>query len=211
MVEQAVMAVLSAAQRSAGPQLLGNDLQVAQEILRRNLLGDRFPGFWMETPLLGAPGFDFHVSYDRPDLPVGVRFNQGDGFGNQRLVDWFVSEETGGVGLGFAHDILTGPDGGCAVYANVNHRPLDSNVGFFAAAGHPELAPGVAALLDRLPEGFRCWYLGVFAQRVGSPARVGCFLLDEVRLACQKDPALFADEAPGGQMARCLPSSRTGV
>ena len=105
------MAVLSAAQRSAGPQLLGNDLQVAREILRRNLLGDRFPGFWMETPLLGAPGFDFHVSYDRPDLPVGVRFSQGDGFGHQRLVDWFVSEETGGVGLGFAHDILTGPDG----------------------------------------------------------------------------------------------------
>ncbi len=158
MVVQAVMAVLSAAQRSAGPQLLGNDLQVAREILRRNLLGDRFPGFWMETPLLGAPGFDFHVSYDRPDLPVGVRFSQGDGFGHQRLVDWFVSEETGGVGLGFAHDILTGPDGGCAVYANVNHRPLDSNAGFFAAAGHPELAPGVAALLDRLPEGFRCWY-----------------------------------------------------
>ena len=103
MVVQAVMAVLSAAQRSAGPQLLGNNLQVAQEILRRNLLGDRFPGFWMETPLLGAPGFGFHVSYDRPDLPAGVQFTQGDSLVYQGLVDWFVNEETGGVGLGFAH------------------------------------------------------------------------------------------------------------
>lgn len=194
MALRAAMAVLAAARKSAGPQLLGNDLQAAREILRRNLLGDGFPGFWMEVPLLHTPGFDFHVSYDRPDLPAGVRFAPGAGLGHQGLVDWFANEETGGVGLGFAHDLLSGPDGGCAVYVNTNHKPLNNNAGFFGATGHPELAPAVEALLKRLPESYRVWYLGVFAQREGSPARVGCFLSDEVRLACQENPTHFECE-----------------
>ena len=190
----AVMAVLSAVQKATGPQLLGTNLMAARVALRNNLLGEVYPGFWLETPLFGEPGFDFHVSYDRPDLAPDALGAALPGFEHQRLVDWFMDEETGGVGLGFAHDILTGPAGGTAVYVNTNHRPLASNAGFFAAAGHRELAPAVESFLCQLPESFRVWYLGVFAQREGSPARVGCFLPDEVRLLCQKSPAQFARE-----------------
>jgi hypothetical protein len=188
------MKTLAMATQGEASALLGKDLDLAHAILLRNLIGDGYPGFWMEAPLIGNAGFDFHVSYDRPDLRPGDRFAPGAGFGCQRLVDWFLNEETGGVGLGFAHDLVSRPCERPAVYVNTNHRPLDDDASFFRAAGHPELASAVRGLLQRLPDDYRVWYLGVFANRPGSPARVGCFLPERVRLACAADPESFARE-----------------
>lgn len=161
-------------------------------------LGADFPGFWMEAPLLGAAGFDYHVSYDRPGLHPGDRFAPGADFGCQGLVDWFANDETGGVGLGFAHDLRSQSHDDAvhvpAVYVNTNHNPLHSDAAFFRAAGYPELAPVVADLLRRLPAGYRTWYLGVFKNREGCPARIGCFSPDAVRDACAKDPMSFLAE-----------------
>ena len=75
------MAVVRASMNGAGPELLGQDLELARATFARNLIGDGYPGFWMEAPLLGETGFDFHVCYDRPDLPPGVRFAPGAGYG----------------------------------------------------------------------------------------------------------------------------------
>lgn len=188
------MAVLAAAHRRGGRALLGDDLHRAHMAFERSRLGDGHPSCWTEAPLTGEPGFDFHVYYDRPELSPGVRLAPDAGPGHQRTVDWFVGEETGGVGMGFAHDLMAGQAGGVATYVNVNRRPLDNTAGFFEAAGAPALAPAVAGLQERLPADYRTWYLGVFANRAGSPARVGCFLPKRCRLACQDSPAEFGRE-----------------
>lgn len=188
------MAVLRRARKGAGSRLLGDQLDRAQTIYLHDLVGSCIPGFWMEAPLLGTPGFDFHVYYDRDDLQLGDQFAPGNGYGYQPLFDWFWHTETGGVGLGLAHDLRADPDGAPAVYVNTNHRPLDDNAGFFQAAGHPELASAAEALIGRLPEDYRTWYLGVFGNRAGTPARIGSFLPERARQVCASDPRLFARE-----------------
>lgn len=192
--ERLVMAVLARAARGEGSRLLGDTLERARATYLQNRRGSGCPDFWMEAPLTGPAGFDFHMSYDRPELQSSEWHTPEANDDYQVLVDWFVNEETGGVGLGFAHDLRTGSSNAPAVYVNTYHKPLDDNVGFFQAAGHPQLAPAVEKLLGQLPSDYETWYLGVFANRVGTPARVGCFLPSRIRSSCATDPEPFARE-----------------
>lgn len=95
--------------RRVGADFLGDGIGRALEIFQRSLIGSDYPSFWLEVPLAGEPGFDLHVYYDRGRVHPRDRFEEGNGFGMQSLFDWYFGVETGGVGVGFAHDLRSSP------------------------------------------------------------------------------------------------------
>ncbi len=161
-----------ARERSGGTALLGDSAELASAAYRKSLIGRSFPSFWMEVPLAGEPGFDLHVYYDRGQVPPGERFGVGAGFGMQGLFDWYFGIETGGVGVGFAHDLRDGI-GAVGAYVNFQQAPLDDPRGFFASLGADGSYEQAERLLSRLPRGWRPWYLGLFPGRPGAGVRGG--------------------------------------
>ena len=161
------------AKRSA--ELLGNITDLARETFKQSLIGGVFPSFWLEVPLVGEPGFDLHVYYDRDQVQPDDRFAEGAGFGMQALFDWYFGLETGGVGVGFAHDLHAGQRV-TGAYVNFNSRPLDDARGFFGALGSPKLRQPAIALMAGLPKSWHPWYLGLFPGRPDAGVRVGSFV-----------------------------------
>lgn len=171
----------------------GNSRYLATDVYRRSLIGDAFPSFWMEVPLAGAPGFDLHVYYDRGQIQPGDHFGEGCGFGMQALFDWYSGHETGGVGVGFAHD-LRGEHIATGAYVNFNRRPLADTRGFFSALGNEEAHEDAAALLARIPSSWRPWYLGLFPDRPHAGVRVGAFVGPERQARYARDRCALAGD-----------------
>ena len=155
-----------------GERLFGRERDRIGDVFSRCFVGGQMPYFWLESPLIGEAYTDLHVFYDREMLSKGKDFEEGSGYGYQGLFDWYANEDTGGIGLNLAFD-MTGDDTVPAAYVNVNRKPLDDMRGFFVACGQEVLAKPFMAFLEGMPEGMEEWYLGVFPNRSGVPARVG--------------------------------------
>ena len=178
------------AERGAGNQLFHDDWDLLDQAFEQSLIGREMPGFWLEVPLAKEKYTDLHVCFDREQLKQGVLFQEGAGFGYQSLFDWFIEEDSGGIGLDLAHD-LHGQTGLPAAYVNVNHAPLDDTAGFFKAAGQEQLARPVLQLMDRLPDDMAVWYLGVFPSRPSTPARIGIAIGDPWQKVMRSHPEEF--------------------
>ena len=163
----------------AGSGLLADISEKAKDIFRKSLIGEAYPLFGFEVPLLGKAGFDLHVYYDQGQIRPDEGFTDGCGFGMQDFFDWFFGNEVGGVGIGFAHD-LQGSTLATGVYVNINHKPLRDLHGFFTSIGRPAAYEWTQELMDHIPDGWRPWYIGSFFGRTGAPVRVGSFV-DEAR------------------------------
>lgn len=171
-------AVLGMVRRRGGADFLGDGAALATEAYRASLIGPHYPSFWLEVPYLGEPGFDLHVYYDRGQVEPLARFSEGNGFGMQGLFDWFFAQETGGVGVGFAHDLRDGRPA-TGAYVNFNQNPLQDASGFFCALGAQDACANANALMERMTAAWRPWYLGLFPERPGAGARVGAFVAKE--------------------------------
>lgn len=182
-----------AAKRSSGTALLGDTAGLASIAYRKSLIGRSYPSFWMEAPLKGEPGFDLHVYYDRGQVLPGERFAPGAGFGMQDLFDWYFGTETGGVGVGFAHDLRDGRNS-VGAYVNFNRRPLANRRGFFASLGAQDACDYAESLVERLPESWNPWYLGLFPNREGAGVRVGAFVSKVRQEAYANDPRALATD-----------------
>ena len=180
------------AKHGGGAAFLGDYESAAVEAYRKSLIGSAFPSFWLEVPLVGAPGFDLHVYYDRGDVLPDDRFEHGRGFGMQALFDWYFGSDVGGVGVGFAHDLREGAAYSTGAYVNFNKHPLTDWGDFFRALGAEDAIGHTEALLQRLPERWSTWYLGLFPQRAGSPTRVGAFVSRDKQAAYAADKNLLA-------------------
>lgn len=185
--------VAFARKRSGGTALLGSSVELASAAYRKSLIGRSFPSFWMEVPLAGEPGFDLHVYYDRGQVLPGERFGADAGLGMQGLFDWYFGIETGGVGVGFAHDLRDG-SGVVGAYVNFQHTPLDDLRGFFASLGADGSYECAGRLLSRLPRGWHPWYLGLFPGRVDAGVRVGAFVSREQQAIYADDPRSIAND-----------------
>lgn len=191
--EMAFEAVSGLVAKRSGAGFLGGDIDLASQIFRRSLIGDAFPSFWLEVPLFGESGFDLHVYYDRGQVRPNERFAEGRGFGMQALFDWYFGTETGGVGVGFAHD-LRGGRAATGAYVNFNKRPLADAPGFFRALDAEDEYAHVAALLGRLSKEWHPWYVGLFPERPDAGVRVGSFVLCGRQMDYVSDPgALVRD------------------
>ncbi len=179
------------ANKGRGADLLGGITSLACQTFDKSLIGGEYPSFWLEAPLAGEPGFDLHVYYDRGQVKPGERFAEGCGFGMQALFDWYFGKETGGIGVGFAHDLRSGQVA-TGAYVNFNRHPLTNEPGFFEALGAQDSLLSSQALMGRLPQGWSPWYLGLFPARAGSGVRVGSFVSKERRDAYASDPTVLA-------------------
>lgn len=192
--EAAFAALVGLARKhSGGPALLGNTAELAAVAYRRSLVGRSFPSFWMEAPLAGEPGFDLHVYYDCGQVLPGERFESGAGFGMQSLFDWFFGTETGGVGVGFAHDLRDG-SGSVGAYVNFQGSPLVDAHGFFSSLGATESHARAKRLLARMPHEWHPWYLGLFPDRQDAGVRVGAFVSKERQAAYAADSRTLASD-----------------
>ena len=181
------------AKHSGGTEFLGDTSALAAGAYQKSLIGDYFPNYWMEVPLLGNPGFDLHVYYNRGQVDPGDHFESGCGFGMQAMFDWYFNVETGGVGVGFAHDLR---DGSCDVgaYVNFGSKPLADERGFFTSLEADGSYGYTSELLARLPGSWQPWYLGLFPNRPGSGVRVGAFVSVERQADYAADPRTLADD-----------------
>ena len=174
-----------------GEALFGNSIEIARDAYERTLIGDGYPEAYLEFPLLGAPGFDLLAVHNT--VQPGSRFPSGAGFGYQEMFDWFsgICDIDVDVSCGIELDTSVGETERAGVY--LQHR------------GHPEL---IAPFLDsideeartesfltvanRMPDGWRPAYVGLFPGRAGTPLRVGGYLGHDMHNACADDPALLA-------------------
>lgn len=192
--EAAFGALVGLAQKHAGSSVfLGDTAEEALVAYRQSLIGRSFPSFWMEAPLAGEPGFDLHVYYNRGQVLPGERFGPGVGFGMQGLFDWYFGTETGGVGVGFAHDLRDG-SGSVGAYVNFLDKPLSDIRGFFASLGVDGSYECAERLLTRLPRAWHPWYLGLFPGREDSGVRVGAFVSREREAEYANNPHALADD-----------------
>lgn len=182
-----------ARKHSGDSALLGDTTERALVAYQGSLIGRSFPSFWMEAPLAGDPGFDLHVYYDRGQVLPGERFGPKAGFGMQGLFDWYFGTETGGVGVGFAHDLRDGC-GSVGAYVNFQGNPLSNARGFFASLGADGSYEHAERLLARLPHAWHPWYLGLFPGREDVGVRVGAFVSRNRQAAYATDPRLLADD-----------------
>lgn len=197
--EAAFDALVGLAYKHGGESaLLGDSIELATKAYRKSLIGNAFPHFWMEVPLIGTPGFDLHVYYDRKQVSPNDSFAPNDGFGMQGLFDWYFGKEKGGVGVGFAHD-LRGGQIQTGIYVNFNHNPLHDMPGFFASIGAQDHLSCTEMLLSRLPSAWLPWYVGLFPERLESGVRVGSFVTTgRQREYASDQTALAADLASVG-------------
>ena len=181
------------AAENAGEGFLGDISETTTDIFRRSLIGGAYPHFWLEVPLRGETGFDLHIYYDRGQVQKGERFGAGCGFGMQGLFDWFFAGDAGGVGIGFAHD-LQGSALTTGVYVNFNHQNLKDLQGFFTSMGRPEAYEWTQALMQRIPDDWRPWYIGSFPCRAGAPVRVGSFIGMKRQRLYAGNPRMIAED-----------------
>ena len=155
--------------------LFGTCAPLAHEAFERSLVGDGVSYVWFEVPLAGDARFDLHVAYSRECLG-SESFFPGAGSGYDELFQWYAQNETGGQGLAFAYDVGEGAIDEPAVHVNVNQVPLVDVGRFFELASVEGAAARYRAFADRLPHGWRVWYMGVHPGRPGAPVRVDCFV-----------------------------------
>ena len=67
-----------------GEALFGNSFDIARDTYKRTLIGDGYPAAYLESPLLGSPGFDL-LSVHSTVWP-GPRFATEAGFGCQAKI-----------------------------------------------------------------------------------------------------------------------------
>ena len=177
----------------AGDGFLGDISEKTTDVFRRSLIGEAYPIFWLEVPLLGDPGVDLHVCYNHGQVRSGDRFEDGCGFAMQEFFDWFFGNDVGGVGIEFTHD-LRGRTPATGVYINFNHQALRDPCGFFTSIGRPEAYDWIQALMRNIPDDWRPWYMGSFPDRAGAPVRVGSFVNADKQQLYAESPAAIADD-----------------
>ena len=171
--------------------LFGSSAHLAYPVVEQALIGDVYPGIYLEFPLKGKPCFDLLLGYG--EMPPGARFAPGAGFGYQRLFDWFSSLPEGhGASCGFSMDTGSGETQRPGVYLQYRGQE-DLAASFLDAIGEGGRFSRYSAALRRLPEGMPASYIGLFPGREGTPLRIGGYMGKTLQNAAARDPGLLGD------------------
>ena len=151
--------------------LFGNSIELAQPAAARSLIGESFPGFYLEFPLTGAPCFDLLTGYG--ELKPGAKFAPGGGYGYEAAFDWFASLPPGhGASCGIAVDTGSGGNEHAGVYLQQRRRAA-LTAPFLDSLGESGRLAAYMRLCERMPGGMEPAYIGLFPGRKGSPMRIG--------------------------------------
>ena len=181
---------LQAADAGRGPVLFGDSLGRARKALRPFMVGEKFPSVYLEFPLLGDPFMDVTVLYSH--IARGTRIDSDAVAGMQAIIDWFTeSVHDDEVCFGFELDTKNSQLPAAAIHFQPRNH-LDLVAPFCEAAGDPDRAALYLAMNDRMPEGWKPSFFGMFRGRPGSPLRICGYLSNDVAKACAQDPRYLA-------------------
>ena len=180
-----------AAADGRGEALFGDSIDLAREAYEKTLIGDGYPGAYLEFPLLGEPCLDLLSVHAR--IEPGSRFAPGAGFGYQPMCDWFarVCDKGEEISCGIELDLSVGETERAGAY--LQQRRHTELIGpFLASVGEHERTQGYLDVLERMPQGWPPAYVGLFPGREGTPLRIGGYLGAEERRHCADDPMHLA-------------------
>ena len=174
-----------------GEALFGNSFGIARGAYERTLIGEGYPGAYIEFPLLGSPGFDLLSVHDT--VRPGSRFAPGAGFGYQAMFDWFsgICDRGVNASCGIEIDTSVGETERAGVYLQYR-KHTDLIAPFLESIGEEARTESFLAVANRMPEGWPPAYVGLFPGRAGTPLRIGGYLGDSIQKACADDPTLLA-------------------
>ena len=158
-------------------------------------------GFYFEFPLSGKPCMDLLLQYTCGAIRSPVKFAEGNGFGLQNFFDNCASDEgLKGYGCGFSFDLSRVASvaklGVPGIYlvptpslANADYVPL-----MLKRLGKEDCISQVMEAFANAPPGWRPYYAGCMAGRVGGPVRLGFFLPRESQAYYSAHPLRLAEE-----------------
>ena len=196
--------------------LFGDSIELARPAFIRTLVGNEYPTFYLEFPLMGKPCFDILSVYGKPE--PGAKFEEGAGFGYQGMIDWFSGVDTGEetASCGIEIDTSSGETEKAGVYLQQRTRH-DLVAPFLESVGEAGRAKSYQDVLARMPKGWPPAYVGLFPGREGTPLRIGGYMNRSEQALCVEDPAHLArcfDEIgfsayDDDMLARCAEFMRT--
>ena len=170
--------------------LFGNSVVPARLFAERSQIGDILPSYYLEFPLSGPPSFDLMTVYGG-ELPPGVRFAPGAGYGYQPVFDWFSTLPAGhGASCAITMDTGRGETERAGIYLQQHHR-TDLVAPFLDTMGEHRRIPSVTGLIGRMRENLPPAYVGLFPGREGAPVRIGGYWDRNFTKAASEDPALL--------------------
>lgn len=180
--------LLQLADEGRGATLLGGDHERARVVCLPFLVGRKFPSVYLELPLAGDPFLDVTLLYSQ--LEPGTRIASPIAAGSEAIFDWFTqlecnNDEESGICVGFELDTSNPELSQAAVHFQPrSHTELVRP--FFEAAGQPESADLYLDLNERMPDGWRLSFMGMFHGRPGAPLRVCGYPERWVAQACEE-------------------------
>ena len=186
-----------AAEKIAADTLFG-ELYQNRAVLHEKLRGRAFSLLYLEVPLMGEPGFDFHIVYDVKDLSAGVMLQRRGMLSRpfaapeNDFLDWYTREKPDGDGPDIVYDLRDGLDLPPMVYLKMSDCTPDFD-SFFAKTGDKGAAARLRDLWSKLPPGWHPWYTGEHGGRKGKPLRIGSALAADTQKSYAKNIGLFAE------------------
>ncbi len=171
--------------------LFGNSIALVRPVVEKCLIGDSYPSFYVEFPLLGTPCFDVLTIHGR--LTPNVQFASGCGFGYQSMYDWFSNLPEGhGTGCAIEMDTGSGETEHAGVYFQYR-KNTELIAPFLKSVGEEKRLSSYMELLKRMPEGMPPAYIGLFPGREGSPMRIGGYMNKGLLREIAERPALLGE------------------
>ncbi|MBQ9042520.1 MAG: hypothetical protein IJ111_06860 [Eggerthellaceae bacterium] len=183
--------LLQAADEGRAGALFGDSLARAREAAPAFLVGEEFPGVYLEHPLIGDPFLDVTVLLKR--LEPRTRIDSPAAGGHGAMLDWYARARRryADVTCGFEIDTDKRELPAAAVHFQPRaHAELVRP--FCEAAGEPRAADLYLGQGARMPAGWPLSFFGMFRGRPGSPLRVCGYLGEGEKAACAAEPGRLA-------------------
>ena len=179
--------LLQVADEGRGPVLFGDSVGRARDAVPPFLVGDAFPGVYLEHPLAGDPFLDVTVLLGR--IEAETRIDSPTAGEHAAMLDWYagVRELHDDITCGFELDTKEGVLPEAAIHFQPRTH-VELVQPFCKAVGEPERGTLYLDLADRMPQGWPLSFFGMFRGRPGSPLRVCGYLASEEKAACAQNP-----------------------
>ena len=183
---------LQAADEGRGDVLFGESLARVQDSVAPFMLPGKFPGVYLEFPLIGDPFLDVTVLYQ--EIDSGLRIDSAAAEGTGAVLDWYAAarKEHEEISFGFELDTKEPQLPMAAIHFQPRSH-IELVEPFCRTIGEPDRAKLYFDTNQRLPESWSLSFFGMFRGRPRSPLRVCGYLdCDEVA-ACAADPKRLRD------------------
>ena len=178
--------------KTALERLFGAGPERVLAAYRSFLAPETSPSAYLEFPLLGLPGYDVFVGPYGKGLEPGTHLPENSPSACRAAWD-FVSTTRKGLGedLLFELDSEAPKDQHTGVYYR-HMGDLDATDGFLRAVGEGWRSPQYLDVAERLPEGWRPVFVGIFFGRPGAPTRIEVYPSAPEAMRIAREPSYLS-------------------